>query len=73
MFGIDALRFGPDDALVVSGAVSNKRRAAIEILAARGYAFATLVHPTAYVSRRAQLAAGVVVNSGVQLSIYVQL
>ena len=73
VFGIDALPFGPDEALVVSGAVSNRRRAAIEVLVQRGYRFATLVHPTAYVSRRATLRAGAVVNSGVHLSIYVEL
>jgi sugar O-acyltransferase (sialic acid O-acetyltransferase NeuD family) len=73
VFGIDALPWGPDDVLVVSGAVSNRRRAAIEVLASRGYRFATLVHPTAYVSRRATLREGAVVNSGVQLSIYVEL
>ena len=73
VFGIDALPFGPDDAIVVSGAVSNRRRAAIEVLCVRGYKFATLVHPTAYVSRRATLRDGVVVNSGVQLSTYVEL
>src|SRR5512141_1535576 len=73
VFGLDALPLGPGDALVVSGAVSNRRRAALEILAQRGYGFATLVHPAAYVSRRASLAAGAVVNSGVQLSIYVTL
>ena len=33
VFGIDAIPFGPDDAIVVSGAVSNRRRAAIELLA----------------------------------------
>jgi sugar O-acyltransferase (sialic acid O-acetyltransferase NeuD family) len=73
VFGIEALAFGPRDALVVSGAVSNRRRAAIEVLSQRGYGFATLVHPTAYVSRRAALRAGVVINSGVQLSVYVEL
>jgi sugar O-acyltransferase (sialic acid O-acetyltransferase NeuD family) len=73
VYGIGALPFAPGEGLIVSGAVSNRRRAAIEILAQRGYEFATLVHPTAYISRRAKLAAGAVVNSGVQLSIYVEL
>ncbi len=73
VFGIETLPFGPGEALVVSGAVSNRRRAAIEILRQRGYGFATLFHPTAYISRRATLCPGVVVNSGVQLSIYVEL
>jgi len=73
IFGIDSLPFGPRDALVVSGAVSNRRRAAVQALAQRGYQFATLVHPTAYVSRRATLGAGAVVNSGVNISVYVEL
>src|SRR5262249_60325970 len=73
VFGIDALPFAPGDALVVSGAVSNRRRAAIEVLAQRGYDFATLVHPTASISRRATLRAGAVVSSGVQLSVYAEL
>ena len=73
VFALDALPWGPDDGLVVSGAVSNRRRVAIEELSRRGYRFATLVHPTAYISRRATLREGTVVNSGVQLSIYVEL
>jgi sugar O-acyltransferase (sialic acid O-acetyltransferase NeuD family) len=70
---IDALPRGPRDALVVSGAVSNRRRAGIETLAARGYRFATLVHPTACVSRRARLAAGCVISGGVQIAAYADL
>ncbi len=70
---IDALPFAPGDALVIGGVVSNRRRIGIEALAKRGYRFATLVHPGATISRRATLAAGCVVSSGVQIAAYADL
>jgi sugar O-acyltransferase (sialic acid O-acetyltransferase NeuD family) len=70
---VETLPSPSGEALVIGGAVSNRRRAGIELLAARGYRFATLVHPGAYVSRRAKIAAGCVVSSGVQIGAYAEL
>jgi sugar O-acyltransferase (sialic acid O-acetyltransferase NeuD family) len=70
---IDALPYGPRDAVVIGGVVSNRRRIGIEILEQRGYRFATLAHPSASLSRRATLHAGCVVSSGAQIAAYVEL
>ena len=60
VFGIDDLPFGPDDGMLVAGIVSTKRRSLIQTLEARGYRFATLVHPSAVVSPRSSLGPGAV-------------
>ncbi|MBI5877157.1 MAG: NeuD/PglB/VioB family sugar acetyltransferase [Chloroflexi bacterium] len=49
----------------VCAIVSTRRRAFVEAAATLGMRFATIVHPSARVSRMAQLAEGVVVNAGV--------
>jgi acetyltransferase EpsM len=50
---------------VVGGIVSTRRRAFIERIAARGFVFATLRHPTAIVSPRATLMPGALLGAGV--------
>lgn len=65
VYRADALPFGPADCLLVGAMVSNKRRAFLEEMAGRGYRFATVVHPTAQISKRARIGAGCVIHPGV--------
>ncbi|MEP6655886.1 MAG: NeuD/PglB/VioB family sugar acetyltransferase [Betaproteobacteria bacterium] len=73
VFHIDALPQPPGEAMVISGLVSNRRRSGLESLAQRGYQFATLVHPSACVSRRAKLRPGCLISSGAQIAAYADL
>ncbi|HEY0875027.1 MAG TPA: acetyltransferase [Vicinamibacterales bacterium] len=50
---------------VVAGIVSTRRRAFVERMAARGFTFTALRHPTAIVSPRASIAPGAVIGAGV--------
>lgn len=63
VFSMDTLPAGPSDCLVVAGIVSNKRRAFVEQVSARGYRAATLVHSSATVSPRATIAEGCIVGA----------
>ena len=60
-----AFPLGPGDCRLVGGIVSTRRRAFVEELAAQGYEFATVIHPSAQVSRRARVGAGCVIHPGV--------
>ena len=62
---IDRVPIMPSDCLVIAGIVSPKRREIVHAMAARGYRFATLVHPSATVSKRSTLEPGCVVHPGV--------
>jgi sugar O-acyltransferase (sialic acid O-acetyltransferase NeuD family) len=54
-----------NEALVVAGIVSTRRRGFIERVGRRGFSFATLRHPTAVISPRASISAGAVIAAGV--------
>jgi acetyltransferase EpsM len=62
---IDRLPETPPGCHVIAGIVSPRRRDIVNAMAARGYPFATLVHPSATVSKRSTLAPGCVVHPGV--------
>jgi sugar O-acyltransferase (sialic acid O-acetyltransferase NeuD family) len=64
----DSLPYGPNECRLVAAIVSNRRRTFVEDLLARGYSFATVVHPSATISRRSSLSDGCVVNAGVVIS-----
>jgi acetyltransferase EpsM len=61
----DALPPGAGAARLVAGIVSTRRRAFVTRMRDRGFAFATLVHPSAIVSPRAVVADGAVIGAGV--------
>jgi len=65
VYRADALPLGPEECLLVGAMVSNKRRAFLEEMAGRGYRFATVIHPTAQISKRARIGAGCVIHPGV--------
>ncbi len=65
VYRAQALPIPPGAALLVAGIVSTRRRGFIEEMAARGYEFATVIHPTATVSPRARIAPGCVLHPGV--------
>jgi sugar O-acyltransferase (sialic acid O-acetyltransferase NeuD family) len=65
VYGESALPSSLDDAHIVGGIVSNRRRGFIERLLARGFQPATVTHPTAIVSPRATLMPGAVIGAGV--------
>ena len=60
-----AVPYSPGAAHLVGGIVTTRRRLFFERMVSRGYTFATLRHPSAIVSPRAELAAGAVVGAGV--------
>lgn len=64
----DDLPFTPDDVVCVGGIISTRRRSIVETMETRGYAFATIVHPSAIVSPRARLSRGVLIGAGVIVS-----
>ncbi|MEZ5318295.1 MAG: hypothetical protein R2752_12920 [Vicinamibacterales bacterium] len=55
----------PDAIVVATGIVSTRRRHIVRPVAARGYAFTALVHPSAIVSPRARVEPGATVGAGV--------
>ena len=55
VFWFEALPFGPEACRLAAGIVSTRRRAFVETMAQRGYQFVSVVHPSAVISRRAQL------------------
>lgn len=64
IFWVDDLPFGPVECEVVCTIVTTKRARFVELMRSRGYRFASLVHPSANVSRRANVGAGCIVNGG---------
>lgn len=64
VFWVDDVPFAPDDCALVAGIVSTQRRAFVEQMTQRGYRFVTVAHPSAVISRRAQVLAGSVINAG---------
>lgn len=67
------LPFGPDEIHLIAGIVSTKRRQIVEAMAARGFAFGTVQHPSAIVSPRARIAAGAFIGAGVIVSAHTQV
>lgn len=68
IFWVDDVPFPPGSCAIVAGIVSTQRRAFVATMTARGYGLATVVHPSATISRRAKVLAGCVVNAGVIVS-----
>jgi sugar O-acyltransferase (sialic acid O-acetyltransferase NeuD family) len=68
VFWIEAVPFDPADCWVVCGIISTRRRDFVETMAGRGYRLASVVHPSAILSRRSQVGEGCVVNAGVIVS-----
>lgn len=68
VFWVDELPFGPADCWLVAGIVSTRRRDFVEGMVRRGYRLASVVHPSASLSRRAQVGEGCVINAGVVIS-----
>ena len=68
VFWIDDTPFQPDDCYLVAGIVSTRRREMIETMLARGYRFASVIHPAAVISRRTTIGDGCVINAGVVVS-----
>lgn len=60
---METLAWTPADALAIGGIVSTRRRPFIAAAAARGFAFATVSHPSATISPRATLGAGCFVGA----------
>lgn len=63
----------PGHVLCVAGIVSTKRRALVEEMARRGYAFASVRHPRAIVSPRAVIEAGVFIGAGAIVSAHTRV
>jgi sugar O-acyltransferase (sialic acid O-acetyltransferase NeuD family) len=57
--------FAPDEVALIGGIVTTRRRAFVERMAARGFTFRALVHPSAIMSPRARIDAGAFVGAGV--------
>jgi sugar O-acyltransferase (sialic acid O-acetyltransferase NeuD family) len=64
VFWVDDIPFGPTECEVVCALVTTERRAFIELMQSRGYRFASIVHPSSSVSRRARIGEGCIVNAG---------
>jgi sugar O-acyltransferase (sialic acid O-acetyltransferase NeuD family) len=65
IFAEGEVPFAPDEVALIGGIVTTRRRAFVERMAARGFAFRTLTHPSAIVSPRARIDAGALVGAGV--------
>lgn len=68
VFWVDDLPYGPGECALVAAIVSTRRMGLVERMEARGYEFASLVHPGAAVSPRAHLGPGCIVHAGVVIS-----
>ncbi len=64
VFTVDDVPCDFDDVEVVGGIVSTKRSGLVEAMAARGFRFGTVRHPSAIVSPRATVGAGVMIGAG---------
>jgi sugar O-acyltransferase (sialic acid O-acetyltransferase NeuD family) len=62
------LAWSPAEAECIAGIISTKRQAVIELMAAKGWTFAAVRHPTATVSPRARVAAGSFIAAGTIVS-----
>lgn len=60
----DALTWTPADIALVAGIVSTKRQPFIERMAAQGFTFVAVRHPSAMVSPRADAASGSMIGAG---------
>jgi UDP-perosamine 4-acetyltransferase len=65
VYFIDDLPFGPRDCVLANGIGTTQRRGFVEQMAARGYTFASVIHPSASISRRSTIGAGCVIHPGV--------
>lgn len=63
VFTLDDLPSDVDDLEAVGGIVSTRRSALVEAVAARGFGFGTVCHPSAIVSPRAHVGAGVMIGA----------
>lgn len=68
VFWIDDVPFPPGSCSVVAGIVSPQRRAFVVQMVGRGYGLVSVVHPSATISRRAQVQSGCVINAGVVIA-----
>jgi UDP-perosamine 4-acetyltransferase len=68
VFWVDEMPFTPSECVLVAGIVTTRRRAYIETMAARGYRFTSVIHPSAVISRRSRVGEGCVINAGVIVS-----
>jgi len=64
VFWVDDIPFGPAECEVVCAIVTTERRSFLELMRSRGYRFASVVHPSTNVSRRARIGDGCIVNAG---------
>jgi UDP-perosamine 4-acetyltransferase len=65
VFVESAVPFAPEEVALAGGIVTTRRRAFVERMTARGFAFLTVVHPSAIVSPRARIDDGAFVGAGV--------
>ncbi len=68
VYWAEDLPVAADQCALAGGIVSTRRRAFLEAVQSRGYRFARVLHPSATISRHAELGAGAVVNAGVIIS-----
>jgi sugar O-acyltransferase (sialic acid O-acetyltransferase NeuD family) len=68
IFWIDDIPYGPGECDVVCAIVTTRRRAFIEDMRGRGHRFASLIHPSASVSRRSRVCDGCILNAGVVIA-----
>jgi sugar O-acyltransferase (sialic acid O-acetyltransferase NeuD family) len=64
----DELAWTPNEVCCISGIISTKRRAFIELMTSRGFDFTVVRHPAAMVSPRSTLEPGVLVGAGAIVS-----
>jgi UDP-perosamine 4-acetyltransferase len=65
IFSESRLPFASTEVVLAGGIVTTRRRAFVERMAARGFAFLTLRHPSAIVSPRARIDQGAFIGAGV--------
>lgn len=65
VYFMDDLPFGPKECLLANGIGTTQRRGFVEAMLARGYQFASVIHPRATISRRSTIGAGCVIHPGV--------
>lgn len=73
VFVPEDLPFGPAEVACVAGIVSTRRRAIVELVEARGFAFTVLKHPAAIVSPRARLEPGAFIGAGAIVSAHTRV
>lgn len=65
VYRAEAFPLVPGQCQLVGGMVSTRRRAFVEEMVERGYGFASVIHPSAQISRRARVGAGCLIHPGV--------